>query len=67
MTGETMSEDVKVGVVVEQLPKGPLKDHLVLNMEKFDTWQKVRDEIDVFRRAMMTSSGSSTAMDVDSP
>ena len=61
MTGGEIAEDVKVGVVVKQLPRGPLKDHLVLNMEKFDTWSKVKNEIDVVRRAMLTSSGYSTA------
>eukprot|EP00974_Lingulodinium_polyedra_P013566 1313343-Lingulodinium_polyedra.AAC.1 len=34
-------------------------------MDKFDTWAKVKEEIELVRRATMTSSGASSAMDVD--
>ena len=65
LSGRDLDEDVKVGIVLKQLPPGSLKDHLVLNADKFDTWAKVREELEIVRRATMTSS-SSVPMDVDS-
>eukprot|EP00971_Amphidinium_carterae_P194206 3853846-Amphidinium_carterae.1 len=62
--GETVSSRVKVGLVLKQLPDGALKQHVVLNLEKWDTYEKLRMEIENISRAQLAAQHSSTPMDL---
>ena len=52
-----MDDDIKIGIVVKNLEDGPLKVHLLLNLERVATWDAFRADIVDFRRAQDTASG----------
>ncbi|CAK0798994.1 unnamed protein product, partial [Prorocentrum cordatum] len=60
-----LDDAIKVGIVLWQLPDGALKQHLVLNMDRFDTWTNIRTEIEAVRRAQQAASHGARPMDVD--
>ena len=63
---EAVSLNLRVGMVLNGLDKGPLKDHLLLNSAKYLTWQEFKSEIVNYRRATqaVADSGGVTPMDV---
>ena len=63
---EAVSLNLRVGMVLNGLDKGPLKDHLLLNSAKYLTWQEFKSEIVNYRRATqaVADSGGVATMDV---
>ena len=63
---EAVSLNLRVGMVLNGLDKGPLKDHLLLNSAKYLTWQEFKSEIVNYRRATqaVADSGGVAPMDV---
>ena len=63
---ESVSLNLRVGMVLNGLDRGPLKDHLLLNSAKFLTWQEFKSEIVNYRRATqaVADSGGAATMDV---
>ena len=63
---EAVSLNLRVGMVLNGLDKGPLKDHLLLNSAKYLTWQEFKSEIVNYRRATQTvvDNGGVVPMDV---
>ena len=63
---EAVSLNLRVGMVLNGLDKGPLKDHLLLNSAKYLTWQEFKSEIVNYRRATqaVADSGGAVPMDV---
>ena len=63
---ESVSLNLRVGMVLNGLDRGPLKDHLLLNSAKYLTWQEFKSEIVNYRRATqaIADSGGVTPMDV---
>ena len=55
---EAVSLNLRVGMVLNGLDKGPLKDHLLLNSAKYLTWQEFKSEIVNYRRATQAVADS---------
>ena len=50
-SGETLSAQLKVGLVINRLEDGNLRNHLVMNMERLNTWEAFTAEVQAVRRA----------------
>ena len=48
---DTVTDNMRIGIVLRQLPEGPLKQHLIMNSEKFVSWQSMKEEISNVRRS----------------
>ena len=55
---EAVSLNLRVGMVLNGLDRGPLKDHLLLNTAKYLTWQEFKSEIVNYRRATQAVADS---------
>ena len=44
-SGKIVDSDLKIGVILLHLPDGHLRDHLMSNVTRMDTWEKAREEI----------------------
>ena len=64
-SGETVSDNIRVGIVVSKMGDGVLWNHLFLNMSKFTTYQLLREEIDNYNVATHASSSWGDNMQVD--
>eukprot|EP00971_Amphidinium_carterae_P311691 6195173-Amphidinium_carterae.1 len=64
MSKTKVADDIRVGVlVVRQLPEGALKQPVLLNMDRLDTYSKVRAElIGVLRAQQAANPGIGTAI-----
>eukprot|EP00971_Amphidinium_carterae_P319662 6353145-Amphidinium_carterae.1 len=62
--GEVVGSKVKVGLILKQLPDGGLKQHLVLNLERWDTYEKLRSEVENIARAQAAAQHSTIPMDL---
>ena len=62
---ESVSLNLRVGMVLNGLDRGPLKDHLLLNSAKYLTWQEFKSEIVNYRRATQAVADSSGAAPMD--
>ena len=67
-SGEKVTENVRIGVVLRNMPKGPLQEHLIMNADRLKTWAAITGEIENIARAKATtqSAGSASAPDIDS-
>ena len=63
-SGETFSENIRIGVALRMLPDGPLKQHLVLNSARLTTWETLKADIDNVRRAQTAASSTPQPMDL---
>lgn len=54
-SGEAFPENVRMGVLMRQLPEGGLRQHLVLNSSRLTTWQALKLEVESVRRAQRPS------------
>ena len=63
---EAVSLNLRVGMVLNGLDKGTLKDHFLLNSAKYLTWQEFKNEIVNYRRATqaVADNGGVAPMDV---
>eukprot|EP00971_Amphidinium_carterae_P074239 1467091-Amphidinium_carterae.2 len=59
-----LADDVKIGILMRQLPESTIKQHLLLNIDRFDTYVKVQEEITAVIRAQKSAASSSTPMDL---
>eukprot|EP00971_Amphidinium_carterae_P151701 3006904-Amphidinium_carterae.1 len=64
MSKTKVADDIRVGVVVRQLPEGALKKHVLLNMDRLDTYSKVRAELIGVLRAQQAANPGSGPMDI---
>ena len=64
-SNETLSSGIRVGIVLRQLPEGALKQHLLMNAHKFETWETLRNEIADVRRAQAAAQAGPSPMSVD--
>ena len=63
-SGEEVSDAIKIGVVLRQLPGSPLRQHLVLNAECLRDWKSFREEVLNVRRVQVAIMSNSSPMDV---
>ena len=61
-----MTAEIRIGTVVRQLPEGALKQHLILNMDKYDTWDEFKFEIQNLKRAQAAAQSGPMPMNIDS-
>eukprot|EP00971_Amphidinium_carterae_P212455 4216447-Amphidinium_carterae.3 len=55
---------VNTGLILKQLPEECLKQHLVLNLERWDTYEKLRTEVENTSCAQVASLHSTIPMDL---
>ena len=63
-SGETISDGVRIGVVLQRLEESALNQHLLLNTERLTRWADFRAELINVRRAQQIVSSTATPMDV---
>ena len=64
-SGDDFSDNIRLGVALRNLPKGPLREYLILNADRFKTWTAVQDEIANVVRAQATAQSKPAPMDLD--
>ena len=52
-SAEVVSDAIRIGIVLRQLPEGALKQHLLLNAERLRTWPDFKAEVVMIRRAQV--------------
>ena len=65
-TGERMPAGIKIGTVVRQSPEGALRQHLIMNMDRFQTWEAFKHEIQNVKRAQAAAQSGPMPMNIDS-
>ena len=63
-SGEDFPDNIRIGVVLRQLPEGGLRQHLILNSSRVTTWALLKQEVESVRRAQMSLQNSAYPMDV---
>eukprot|EP00971_Amphidinium_carterae_P040207 789007-Amphidinium_carterae.1 len=61
---DKLTDGLRVGVVCRSLPEGPLKQHVLLNLDRLDTYGKVRTEIISVLRAQQAATPGATPMEI---
>ena len=56
-SGEKLSDATRIGVVLKNLPGGPLRDHLILNARGLKKWLDFRAEVTSIRRTQAGAGG----------
>ena len=56
-SGETISDGLRVGIVLNRVTNTELATHLLLNSERFQTWALFRRELVDVSRARAAASG----------
>ena len=64
-SGDDFADNIRLGVVLRNMPKGSLREHLILNADRFRTWTALRDEIASVARAQATAQARPASMDLD--
>ena len=62
--GEKLSDAIRVGIVMRQLPEGPVKQHLIMNAERLAQWHVFRNEVCNIRRAQLAVQNAATPMEI---
>lgn len=57
-SSETVSDGIRIGIVLRNMDEGPVRQHLLMNAERLKLWQDFREEIVNIRRAQLTSTGT---------
>ena len=65
-TGERMPAGIKIGTVVRQSPEGALRQRLIMNMDRFQTWEVFKHEIQNVKRAQAAAQSGPSPMNLDS-
>ena len=60
-----IGDSIKVGIVVRQMKDGLIKQHLLLNLDRFDSYAKVKEELEAVARAQATASSVPMPMDIN--
>ena len=64
-TGERIPAGIKIGTVVRQSPEGALRQHLIMNMDRFQTWEAFKHEIQNVKRAQAAAQSGPMPMNID--
>ena len=52
-SGENVSDAIRIGIVLGQLPESPIKQHLLVNSDRLTSWNTFRDEVLNIHRAQL--------------
>ena len=55
---EKISDAIRIGVVLRQLPESPLRHHMILNAERLKDWAAFREEMLNVRRAQAAAAAA---------
>ena len=61
---EMVGDNIKIGIVTRQMPDGPLKQHVLLNLDRLDSYAKVRQELEAVHRAQVAALSQTSPMDI---
>jgi hypothetical protein len=62
---EKISDQIRIGIVLNSLEEGSLRDHLVMNSSRLETWSAFKEEVTNIKRAQSSSGGiDPNAMDI---
>eukprot|EP00971_Amphidinium_carterae_P203274 4033975-Amphidinium_carterae.1 len=61
---DKLTDGLRIGVICRSLPEGPLKQHVLLNLDRLDMYGKVRTEIVSVLRAQHAASTGVTPMEL---
>eukprot|EP00971_Amphidinium_carterae_P333931 6468960-Amphidinium_carterae.1 len=64
ITKQRFQDDIRLGVVVRQLPEGPLRQHILLNLDRYNSYSKVKEEIIAVVRAQSAAMSAPMPMDI---
>ncbi|CAK0853831.1 unnamed protein product [Prorocentrum cordatum] len=68
--GAEFPDEIQIGILVRSLKEGPLRNHLLLNSQRLNTWELVKAEVENLRRAQIATTASTgtdpTPVDIDS-
>ena len=63
-SNEVFPDNVKIGTLMRQLPEGPLRQHVILNSARLNTWATLKQEVEAVRRAQSSAMSGPAPMDV---
>ena len=63
-SGELFSDNIAIGTIVRQIPAGPLKTHLLLNIGKLKTIKQFEDEMMNVQKAIEVANAGPMPMDI---
>ena len=66
LSGEVFPDNIRIGTLMRCLPEGPLRQHVILNSNRLDTWVSLKAEIESVRRAQSAAMAGTHPMDVGS-
>ena len=61
---ETISDNMRIGVVIKDMEKGSLREHLLLHSERCATYAAFRSEVDTIARAQAASLITASPMEI---
>ena len=64
LSGSMVPEDLRIGIVLRQMDESPVKNHMILNAERFKLWKDFMAEITSVRLAMNATAGGQAPMDL---
>ena len=63
-TSETCSDRSRCGIVTTNLSPGPLRDHMIMHVERLATWANFRQELEQFVRVQQLGLYGSGPMEL---
>jgi len=63
-TGEQLSDNMRIGIVIKGMEKGSLKEHMLLHSERCDTYAAFRSEVETLARAQAAAMLAAQPMDI---
>eukprot|EP00971_Amphidinium_carterae_P046144 908413-Amphidinium_carterae.2 len=64
ITKQRLQDDIRLGVVIRQLPEGPLRQHILLNLDRYNSYSKVKEEVIAVVRAQSAAMSAPMPMDI---
>jgi len=64
LTGDTIADNIRIGLVMSNLADECVKNHLQLNASRIDSWRALRDEVREICAATQLWQGAAP-MDID--
>ena len=64
LSKEALTDNVKIGILLANLPKGAIRQHMLFNTEKVVTWKGTRDELEQIRLAVDATAQGHQPMDI---
>ena len=63
--GDVLSDAIRIGIVMKNLPDGNVKQHLIMNSERLSQWTTFREEVYNIKRAQNAAQFGAGAVPMD--